>query len=168
MQRKSFGNMQCPVARSLERVGEWWSILILRDAFYGLRRFDEFEESLGVAPAILTRRLRALVDAGLLERRPYQERPSRYEYVLTKMGRDFRPVLLTLLAWGNRHFAPEGISVEISNPATGARVEAAFIDGTTGERVPWKAVRIEAGPAASERTRRRIARQALDEEQEAT
>jgi hypothetical protein len=74
MQRKSFGNMQCPVARSLERVGEWWSILILRDAFAGMTRFDEFQKSLNIAPNILTRRLTALVDAGMLERRLYSDR----------------------------------------------------------------------------------------------
>src|ERR1700736_5180257 len=108
MQRKSYGNMKCPIARSLDRVGEWWSILILRDAFYGLRRFDEFQKSLGVAPNILTRRLNRLVESGLLERRPYSEHPPRDEYVLTERGRDFRPVLLALLAWGNRHFALEG------------------------------------------------------------
>ena len=83
MRRKSFGNMQCPIARSLERVGEWWSILILRDASLGLTRFDEFQESLGIAPNILTRRLKALVEAGLLERRRYSERPPRDEYVLS-------------------------------------------------------------------------------------
>jgi DNA-binding HxlR family transcriptional regulator len=108
MQRKNFGEMQCPIARSLERVGEWWSILILRDAFHGMTRFDEFQKSLGIAPNMLTRRLGALVEAGLLERRRYSERPPRDEYVLTPRGRDFRPVLVSLLAWGNRHFAPEG------------------------------------------------------------
>ena len=112
MQRKSFGDMPCPIARSLERVGEWWSILILRDAFAGMTRFDEFQKSLGIAPNMLTRRLDALVEAGLLERRRYSERPPRDEYVLTERGRDFRPVLIALLAWGNRHFAPEGASVQ--------------------------------------------------------
>src|SRR5260370_1788161 len=111
MHRKSFGNKQCPIARSLERVGEWWSILILRDACHGLTRFDQFEKSLAIAPNILTRRLNALVEAGLLERRRYSERPPRDEYVLSEAGRDFRPVLGTLLAWGNRHFAPEGTSL---------------------------------------------------------
>src|SRR5436305_9679729 len=101
MRRKSFGHMQCPIARSLERVGEWWSILILRDAFYGLTRFDEFQKSLEIAPNILTRRLNALVEAGLLERRRYSERPPRYEYLLTERGRDFRPVMQAMLAWGN-------------------------------------------------------------------
>src|ERR1700750_452760 len=108
MQRKSFGNMQCPVARSVARVGEWWSILILRDAFAGMTRFDEFQRSLKIAPNILTRRLSGLVEAGFFERRRYSEKPPRDEYVLTARGRDFRPVLMTLLAFGNRHFAPEG------------------------------------------------------------
>ena len=71
MQNKSFGTMSCPIARSLERVGEWWSILIIRDALHGMTRFDEFQTSLGIAPTTLTRRLNGLVDAGLLERRRY-------------------------------------------------------------------------------------------------
>src|SRR6266576_6572882 len=98
MQRKSFGRMTCPIARSLERVGEWWSILILRDALHGLTRFDEFHKSLGIAPNMLTRRLNALVESGLLERRRYNERPPRDEYVSTARGRDFRPILMALLA----------------------------------------------------------------------
>ena len=97
MRRKSFGNMQCPIARSLERVGEWWSILILRDAFHGLTRFDQFQKSLGIAPNMLTRRLNGLVESGLLERRQYEERPPRHEYVLTERGRDFLPVIISLM-----------------------------------------------------------------------
>src|SRR2546430_7355289 len=115
MQRKSFGEMQCPIARSLERVGEWWSILILRDALHGLTRFDQFQKSLDIAPNMLTRRLNALVEGGLLERRRYSERPPRDEYLLTERGRDFRPVLLALLTWGNKHFAPEGASVLLAD-----------------------------------------------------
>ena len=111
MQHKSFENMPCPIARSLARVGEWWSMLILRDALHGMTRFDQFQKSLGIAPNMLTRRLNALVEAGLLTRRRYSEKPPRDEYLLTARGRDFRPVLLALLAWGNRHFAPEGASV---------------------------------------------------------
>ena len=108
MQRKSFSAMPCPIARSLEHVGEWWSMLILRDAMKGLTRFDEFQKSLGIAPNILTRRLAGLVAAGMLERRSYSLRPPRDEYVLTERGRDFRPVLWAILAFGNRHFAPGG------------------------------------------------------------
>src|SRR5271168_4275788 len=132
MQRKSYGNMNCPIARSLDRVGEWWSILILRDAFYGLTRFDEFQKSLGVAPNMLTRRLAALVESGLLERRRYNEHPPRDEYVLTERGRDFRPVLLSLLAWGNRHFVPEGPSVEIVHRVTGLPADPVLVDRHTG------------------------------------
>src|SRR5918996_2129966 len=120
MQRKSFNKMACPIARSLERVGEWWSILIIRDALHGFRRFDEFQKSLNIAPNILTRRLSALVDAGLLERHRYSERPPRYEYILTEMGRDFRPVIVAMAAWGNRHFTPEGASVLLVNRKTQA------------------------------------------------
>jgi len=84
--------MACPIARSLERVGEWWSILIIRDALHGFTRFDQFQKSLNIAPNMLTRRLNALVDTGVLERRLYSDRPPRYEYILTEKGRDFRPV----------------------------------------------------------------------------
>ena len=84
MQRKSFAAMSCPIARSLEHVGEWWSMLILRDAFGGTTRFDDFQQSLGIAPNMLARRLAALVEAGLLERRRYSERPPRDDYVLTE------------------------------------------------------------------------------------
>lgn len=158
MLRKSYGNMKCPIARSLDRVGEWWSILILRDAFHGLRRFDEFQKSLGVAPNILTRRLNALVGSGLLERRRYSEHPPRDEYVLTRRGRDFRPVLLALMAWGNRHFAPEGASVQLVNTRTGAVVEPVLADAATGERIAGPGFTLAAGPGADETTRQRLSR----------
>ena len=132
MQRTSFGAMPCPIARSLEHVGEWWSILILRDAFRGHTRFEQFRDSLGIAPNILTRRLKALAEAGLLERRRYCERPPRDEYVLTERGRDFRPVLLSLFAWGDRHFAPEGPRVELVDAETGLKAEPMLVDRVSG------------------------------------
>jgi DNA-binding HxlR family transcriptional regulator len=157
MQRKSFGNMQCPIARSLERVGEWWSILILRDAFHGLTRFDQFQKSLEIAPNMLTRRLNALVEAGLLERRRYSEHPPRDEYVLTERGRDFRPVLWALLAWGNKHFAPEGKSVVLVDSATGAEADPVLVDRRTGRRLVEPDFGTVPGPAANARTRQRHA-----------
>jgi DNA-binding HxlR family transcriptional regulator len=141
MRHTSLSGMPCPIARSLDRVGEWWSILILRDALRGATRFDDFRRSLGVAPNMLTRRLTALVDAGLLERRRYSEHPPRDEYVLTDRGRDFRPVLLSLLAWGNRHFAPEGPSVEIVHTATGRPADPVLVDRHTGLPVDGPAYR---------------------------
>lgn len=155
MQRKSFGNMQCPIARSLDRVGEWWSILILRDAFHGLTRFEQFQSSLDIAPNMLTRRLNALVEAGLLERQRYREKPPRDDYVLTERGRDFRPVLWALLAWGNKHFAPEGKSVVLIDATTGAEADPVVVDRHTGRPLVAPAYRTALGPAADERTRRR-------------
>ena len=93
----------CPVARTLDKVGDTWSLMILRDAFRGLTRFDQFQKSLGVAPNILTKRLAGLVAAGFMERRPYSDRPLRHDYVLTPMGREFRPVLSALMAFGERN-----------------------------------------------------------------
>ena len=133
MQHKSFAHMACPIARSLEQVGEWWSILILRDAFAGKTRFDEFLQSLGIAPNMLTRRLTSLVEAGMLERRQYSVRPPRDEYVLTERGRDFRTVLVALLAFCHRHFAVEGGGARIVDARTGATVEPMLVDQRTGE-----------------------------------
>ncbi len=155
MQHKSFEGMQCPIARSLERVGEWWSILILRDAFLGSTRFDEFQKSLGIAPGMLTRRLNALVESGMLERRRYCERPPRDEYLLTPLGRDFRPVLWSLLAFGNRNFAFEGEAVQIVDANTGARAEPILMDKISGRELQAPTFRAVAGPAAGERLRRR-------------
>jgi DNA-binding HxlR family transcriptional regulator len=148
MQRKSFSNMQCPVARSLERVGEWWSILILRDAFAGMTRFDQFQNSLNIAPNILTRRLTALVEAGMLSRRLYCERPPRFEYVLTERGRDFRPVVIALQTWGNKHFTPEGLSVVLVDISTGAAAEPILVDRVSGLPITDATHRNAAGPAA--------------------
>src|SRR5215472_10137211 len=155
MRHKSFGNMQCPIARSLERVGEWWSILILRDASLGLTRFDEFQESLGIAPNILARRLKSLVDARLLERRRYSERPPRYEYVLTQAGRDFRQVLWAFVAWGNNHLAPEGASVVVVDSKTGAQADPVLVDRISGRPLAPPDFCSAPGPAANARTRRR-------------
>ncbi|MCP3988879.1 MAG: helix-turn-helix transcriptional regulator [Actinomycetia bacterium] len=103
MKRKSFEHMNCPIAQSLEVVGEWWTPLILRDTVaFGTTRFDEIQKSLGIAPTVLTSRLNALVETGLLERRQYNERPPRFEYLPTEAARDFEPVLEALHTWGRK------------------------------------------------------------------
>jgi DNA-binding HxlR family transcriptional regulator len=142
MQRKSFSDMQCPIARGLEHVGEWWSMLILRDAFRGLSRFDEFSDSLAIAPNMLTRRLTALVEAGLLRRQRYSEHPPRDEYVLTERGKDFRPVLLAMLAFGNKHFPPDDRTVRIVNTANGEAVEPLLVDPANGRPVDGPGYRV--------------------------
>ncbi len=165
MQHKSFQGMQCPIARSLDRIGEWWSLLILRDAFHGLTRFDQFQRSLGIAPNMLTRRLNGLVESGLLERRRYSERPPRDEYILTPMGRDLRPVLWSLITWGNKHLAPEGTAVMVVDTATGELAEPMLVDRVSGKPMAAPAFRAVAGPAADESTRKRydfVARKAAE------
>lgn len=150
MNRTSFKDMRCPIARSLEHVGDWWNILILRDAFYNLSRFDEFEKSLGISASTLTRRLNDLIDAGLLERRLYCEKPPRHDYVLTERGRSFRPVLLTLMDWGNKHFSPEGISVVLADDARGEPVELTLIDAHTGTPITRDQHHVRAAEAADD------------------
>src|SRR5688572_17895901 len=108
MERKSFEQMSCSVAQTLEVIGEWWTMLIVRDAFLGVQRFDEFQQRLGIARNVLAQRLNKLVEAGVLERRAYQEKPVRHAYVLTDKGRDLWPVLNAMRQWGDRHHAPDG------------------------------------------------------------
>ncbi len=96
-------NDLCPVARSLSVIGDRWTLLILRDVFLGLSRFDQFQASLGVTRHVLSERLARLVEAGVLEKRAYSDRPKRYDYVLTERGRDLGPALRALKDWGKRH-----------------------------------------------------------------
>jgi DNA-binding HxlR family transcriptional regulator len=160
MERTRFASMNCPIARTLDRVGEWWSILILRDALAGMTRFDEFSQSLGVAPNILTRRLNDLVEAGLLEKRRYSEKPPRYEYLPTAQGRDFQPVLLALLVYGNRHYAPEGPSVMVVDAVSGAAADPVLVDRASGRVLAEPEFQVAPGPAASAATRARLAARA--------
>ena len=148
--------MLCPVARTLDRVGEWWSIMILRDAFHGLTRFDQFQKSLEIAPNMLTRRLNSLVDAGLLKRRLYSTHPPRHEYVLTDMGRDFWPILVMLTAYGNRYFADEGIASQLMDVESGKPAEPALIDRTSGRMLDQKHYKFGAGPGADAPVRARM------------
>ena len=155
---RTYDKEVCSAARALEIAGERWSLLILRNAaFAGMTRFTDFQKSLDIAPNMLTRRLNALVDAGLLERRRYSERPPRDEYVPTSRGRDFRPVLVALFAWGNRHFAPEGASVLLVDAETGSTVDPILVDRVTGRPITEADHRYIAGPAAGARTRARYA-----------
>jgi DNA-binding HxlR family transcriptional regulator len=107
MLRRDYAGQNCSIARTLELVGDRWTLLILRDVFLGRRRFDELQESLGIATNVLSDRLARLVDDGILERRPYGERPDRFEYLLTERGRELRVVLLALMQWGDRHVSPK-------------------------------------------------------------
>lgn len=131
----------CLIARSLALVGDAWSMLILRDAHAGLTRFDEFRKSLSIAPTILTRRLAALTEDGLLEKRRYLERPPRDEYVLTEAGQDFLPVLFAIGAWGRKHRNADGVT-RFLDAETGTEIDPITIDRTTGAPIGTRPIRI--------------------------
>src|SRR5882757_5176814 len=102
MKRTSFAKWPCSVARTMNLLGDWWTPLVLREAFYGIRRFDRFQSELGIARNTLADRLSTLVEHGLMTKEPYQSDPVRYEYLLTDKGKDFYPVLAAMSAWGDR------------------------------------------------------------------
>ena len=141
MHDKNLSNAPCPIARSLACVGDAWSVLILRDASQGLTRFDQFRKSLAIAPTILTRRLAALTEEGLLEKRRYSERPPRDEYVLTAAGRDFLPVLVMIGAWGRR-YRGEGRLTRFIDAETGKDIEPVAVDAATGAKIGTRAIRV--------------------------
>lgn len=149
MRNEPLCNAPCPIARSLGRIGDSWSMIILRDAFAGFTRFDEFQKSANVAPNILSRRLKELVDDGLLEKVSYSTTPPRYEYHLTALGRDFRPVILALAEWGNRYFSPEGAQIQLVERETQRPVETILIDKATGETITPEKYALMPGPAAA-------------------
>lgn len=133
--------MRCSIARALDLVGEWWTPLILRDVFRGMRRFEEIQASLGIARNILSDRLSTLVEGGVLERRRYQEHPARYEYRLTEMGRDYYQVLLTLKQWGDRWLAEEtGRPVTLIHDTCGHEVEPVLTCSFCGEAIEARQV----------------------------
>lgn len=148
---------ECPLSRTVQHVGEWWTLLILHDAFDGFTRFDQFQENLGISSSMLTSRLKSLVAEGLLERRRYRTRPDRYEYVLTGYGRSLRPVIVALAAWGNARLDADRRSMILVDARTGDEVDPVVVDRTTGRRVDTDEFVFTAGPAASGAMRARYA-----------
>lgn len=108
MRRTRFNEADCPIARTVDLLGDWWTPLVLREFFLGRRRFDELTEALGISRAVLSTRLKRLEDEGVIERHQYQERPPRSEYRLTEMGRDLEPVLMSMWNFGTAHLYGEG------------------------------------------------------------
>jgi DNA-binding HxlR family transcriptional regulator len=155
MRRTSFADAECPIALGLESVGEWWTILILRDVFDGFTRFDDLQRNLGISPSMLARRLKAMLDAGLLTKRRYSEHPPRDEYVLTDAGAAFRPVILALYAWSEGHVTGHARKLVAVDKATGEEIDPVVVDRRTGRPVDELDVAFTAGEAAGEGMRRR-------------
>jgi DNA-binding HxlR family transcriptional regulator len=134
--RTRFDDSSCPVARSVDAIGDWWSLLIVRDAFDGSRRFGEFQRSLGVAKNILTARLRTLVAGGVLESVPAADGSAYREYVLTAKGRELFPVIVALRQWGEQHFfAPDEPHSQLVDRRQGHRLRALEVLSADGRRL---------------------------------
>jgi DNA-binding HxlR family transcriptional regulator len=148
VQRTSFEDVNCSVAQCLEVVGEWWSLLIVRDALLGVTRFDDFQARLGISRNILNQRLNHLVDNGVLERVRYQDRPPRAEYRLTGKGRDLWHVVTAMRQWGDRWAAPDGPPLRIRHSACGRVVKAVPTCSHCGEPLDLRAITAVPGPGA--------------------
>jgi DNA-binding HxlR family transcriptional regulator len=149
VERKSFADMQCSVAQCLEVVGEWWSLLILRDVFLGVSRFDDFQERLGISRNTLHQRLHHLVEGGILEKVSYCEHPPRYDYRLTEKGRDLWPVLTAMRQWGDSYAAPNGPPVQITHKKCGRVADAVMVCSICGERLGPFDIRATPGPGVA-------------------
>jgi len=150
MLHRTYEEQVCSIARTLEIVGERWTPLIVRDALLGLRRFDDFQQSLGVARNVLTERLKLLVEAGVLERVEYQRRPTRYEYQLTPKGRELAIPLIALMHWGDRHLAgPSGPPRLTRHRECGGTLHSRLVCDRCGEAATASQLDVVPGPALS-------------------
>jgi DNA-binding HxlR family transcriptional regulator len=149
MRRTSFEDVNCSVAQCLEVIGEWWTMLIVRDLFLGVRRFDAIQERLGISRNVLTDRLEHLVAHGVVERRPYQERPPRHEYVLTEKGRALWPVLTAMREWGDDWSAPNGAPLDIVHTTCGHHARVVQTCSACGDELRASDVRAVPGPGAT-------------------
>lgn len=149
----SFEAMDCSIARTLDMIGDRWSLLIIRDAVYGVRRFDDFQRDLGVARNILADRLEKLVEKGVLERRQYEERPPRFEYRLTEPGRDLVGVLLAMMRWGDRWTGTGDPPVKIIHTTCGHQTEPNVACSECGEELVLGQLLADPIPIGPNRTR---------------
>ncbi len=146
MERKSFSGMHCSVAQCLEIVGEWWTLLIVRDAFLGVTRFDEFQERLGISRNVLGQRLNRLTQAGVLTKVPYSQHPPRFDYRLTDSGRDLWPVINTMRQWGDKHAAPHGPPLRLIHQECGQVSEPQLVCSACDKPIGVRDVTAIPGP----------------------
>lgn len=139
----------CSISRAIDKIGDSWSLLILRDMGQGLTRYDQFRENLEISPATLSKRLSTLVEEGLVVKEIYQDNPLRAEYILTPMGRDFLSVLVMIMVWGNKHASPKGIDTQLVDEKTHKKINPIVIDANTGKLIAFEKIIFAGGPANS-------------------
>jgi DNA-binding HxlR family transcriptional regulator len=147
---RTYDNQLCSIARTLEVIGDRWTLLVIRDAFLGLRRFEDFQKSLGVARNVLTDRLNRLVEEGILRRQLYQERPERYEYRLTRKGVELWPAMMTMMKWGDRYLYPDEHPRLVLHKDCGGEIDARLHCSKCGVELGPTDVYVGSGPAAVE------------------
>ena len=153
MYRKRFDGMNCSIARALDEVGEWWTLLIVRECTQGSKRFDEFQSALGIARNILTARLERLIELGILERFPLPERANTFGYRLTEKGVDLYPVLVALMQWGDKWLWSNGRpTVKLLDDESGRPVEPVGVHAPDGRALTFREVRFAPGPGATKST----------------
>ena len=145
---RTYEGQNCSIAKSLELIGERWTMLIVREVFLGNRRFDEMAARLDIARNVLTARLTRLVDEGVLTKVRYQERPERFEYRLTEKGIDLWPVIVSLLQFGDRYYAPDGPPMVLIHKDCGGPVDEHRTCDTCGQRLTARDVTARPGPGA--------------------
>jgi DNA-binding HxlR family transcriptional regulator len=150
---RTYDNQVCSIARTLEIIGDRWTLLVIRDAFLGVRRFEDFQRSLGAARNVLTDRLGRLVEEGILRRVAYQERPERYEYRLTRKGVELWPMIIAALKWGDRHLPGEGKPMLVLHRDCGGEIDERLHCSRCGAELGPADVYAEPGPGATEAAR---------------
>jgi DNA-binding HxlR family transcriptional regulator len=153
MQRKTFDNMNCSIARALDQIGEWWSLLIVRECTLGTTRFDQFQGRLGIARNILTNRLKRLIDVGILEKVALDGNERRAGYRLTPKGEELFPVLVALLQWGDKWgMGGEGPPIRLLENETGKALGPVGPYSSNGRLLGFRDVRMETGPGGTSST----------------
>ncbi len=158
MSRSDLARTSCTVARTIEIVGDAWALMILREMFQGSRRFDDLQRHTGVSPLLLTRRLKRFEAEGIVERRPYAERPLRHEYRLTPKGRDLWPVIIALKGWGDRWLGQPGpLPVTVRHTGCGQPTRPILVCSACGDPIDATTARADlSAEMARERARRRL------------
>lgn len=161
MRKSVFKSQICSVARALELIGEWWTLLIVREAFFGTKRFSDFEKYLGIAKNVLSARLSKLVESGILERSPVSGRGNPQDYTLTAKGRDLFPAVIALMQWGDRWInGSDRAPIRVLDRETGEEISLIQVHTAEGKMLSLRDAIVIPGPGANEAVRRRFGREA--------